>query len=620
MMNEAAVTAALAELGSVASELDALQARIARAASVIRAEAVPPPAPPPTPPAPPPPPPTGPLVKMISSDMQEPVPIVGGTVPGAYAADHYQALFPVGHRLAGYRLSQGPRDTLRLDAVPPPRAWDVFADAATGTLAFPAGGKDVLNWDILPVYGSRALFARPAPVVDRERGRYFHPKLPRGNEGLPVRKLLESGLLPTASGPRGVGIASAYTTWHGHVDWAQDADGNMLVGQRSTNKHVPMFVGITVDGRMCRLSKDGGIYYDAQMPVTPASYFFDFTYFEPARRVQFVADTGAGRILKVTHTPKVPQSFSTEVWMEGMGKITSLRAIGAMLYTIDADTGHVWEIDTSTKAKRMVCTLPLAWWIDYDSQGRLVILDLHMIVHVVDPQSGVVLSAFNAVPPSARLASARGWVQCSVDRAGSCGPDDGVVVCASTGAGNVDVYHWAADGSRQLRLVNWPGRATVGPSSRATEVAHYPWVVAVHPTQALVLLHGFGELAPTVLAASRGLAWAPYDVDSEKAAIQAWTDGGDPEASGVVPSFSAQCSADGWSVGGLLTFDALAEMPPQQAADFLRRGGIGSVPRPISTTTVRHMLRRVRYCSHEHVRQAAAGRGPQWLAEVNGVL
>ena len=96
-------------------------------------------------------------------------------------------------------------------------------------------------------------------------------------------------------------------------------------------------------------------------------------------------------------------------------------------------------------------------------------------------------------------------------------------------------------------------------------------------------------------------------------------DGGPPAVRGKVPSFSAWCNVAGWSIGGLPTFDRMAEMPAAELATFLRAGGAGSVPRNIDTATMRHLIRWVRRNSIEHVRRATAGTAVAWLAEADGV-
>ncbi|MEY2689385.1 MAG: hypothetical protein RL375_3584 [Pseudomonadota bacterium] len=534
-----------------------------------------------------------------------------GTVE-AFAGNHYQRLFraPAPAEFLGKPLSVGPRDTLRLGVVPPPPAWDVFVDRDTRLIAPSAQGVESERMhEVLPIYGTRNFATYNTPAVVDGEFRQLYGAL--GDDPVDIVRRLDAGEYPLRSGPRGVGTWTAYTTWHGHVDWAKDADGNSIVGQRTTNQRVPLWVGITIDGQMAMAMADGSIQYVYKMPREKGSYFYDFTYYEPKRATQFVVDTGLGIIWSLTHAPDV-KAFAPEVFATGYLLPTSIRAIGHMLYVVESGTGHVWEIDARTKERRLVRTVPQAWWVDYDSKGRLVVLDTRMWVHIIDPTTGDEGPPWTAVNPPL-LGGARKWVQCDVDRGGTCGTVDAVLTCSTHGSGNVDVYRNTIAGKR-LPLVASFGQAVVGPTHLCGEVGHYPWAVAHHPTQGMMLVHGYAEVNPTIVAVKQGRKWADYSAFRANVARQAWQDGGDEELRGLVPSFTCQVGVHGHSLG-LLTFDALMQMEPQAAADFLRAGGIGSVPRDIPTDTMRALLGWAAYNSLRHVQEATRGTAAEWMNE-----
>lgn len=610
--------AGLSAAAAASASTSAVAAMLAREAE-LRALLFPPPVvvQPPTPPVRPPQPPNVPPDEPFSA-------VVDGVVQAAFAANHYQLLFPSGTTaadgadLGGKRYSSGPKDKLRLGFALPPE-WDQFEDPATLMISAPAGGVEPTGYAALGICGTRASHFDRVPVVSG--GVYFHTRTDRGNSGPDLRDMLRKGHLFTQSGPRGVGAATAYCTWHGHSSWAADADGNTLVGVRSTNPMVPIAIGITMDGRMCRLTKQGGVFYEGQMPLdeTPraGSVYYDFAFYTPERKVHFAADWGLGRIIKAVHTPKVPQTFATEVFAEGFGQPSSLRAIDTVLYIVDASTGNIWALDVPTKVRRLVCNIPHAWWVDYDSQGRLVIMTLDRWIHTIDPATGqAVRPAWSHIFPVDT--KVREWVQLCVDRNGSVGLKDAVLSCSSSGYGNVDVYRHTADGVK-LKLHMWPGRCAVGPTTRITEPSHYPWAVFIMPDEGLMGFHGFAEFNPTIFVVDRGRKWASWTQEWEDMAQWAWRDGGSPAQRGKVTSFSAQCNVTGWALGGLPTFDVLAKMPAQELANWLKAGGVGSMPRDIPLPYLRAMVRWVRYQSIEHVRHATAGDAEAWCNEANAV-
>jgi hypothetical protein len=225
------------------------------------------------------------------------------------------------------------------------------------------------------------------------------------------------------------------------------------------------------------------------------------------------------------------------------------------------------------------------FWVDYLSDGRLVLVTDKSGVYIYDTVSKV-LSA--DLMPAATAGYAAPWIVVSVDHSGCAGPVDEFLVTRSFGTNN-EVWQFRNGGSTVLGTFQaFPslGYATVGEKSGTTEPLHYGWNSEYHHYQGLIKLQGFGNNAPCILRARLPID-APEDVKDDAlmqrgaAIIRVGTTAAYQAAHGIYsrPSFTSQVGEHGSSLLGV-TPDVVASMSFAQAAAFVQAGMIGVFPRP----------------------------------------
>lgn len=525
-------------------------------------------------PAPPPPPPPPPV---------EPPPAPGPTLIEARGSRHYSQ---------NYEL---PADQIDVSKLPAPLPWTVFVDAMQ-TVAQPMHGVLPAGYETLHVYGNMNLLYQGTPALIDGKKVSLYPEA--GTDPmLNIMPILRK--YPLRAGVRGQAIMNPYTTWHGHTRVVED-------GTIATSPHVPWWVGVVMDGTMTFAFRDGSVTYPFKLPIT--TYCNDFTYYEPrSEKLFFAVDTGAGKVLKVDRSTNPPTITG---FAAGFGIATSIRAIGQMLYIADNKAGAVWELDAKTKARRKVCDLPHVFWLDNTSTGKLLACRLNDAVHMIDPATGAVGPSL--VPGTVELPT-RTWVQVSVDRNGTFGPVDAFTSLASTGGANIRFWHSTIDGTRLTGLRGGSGRMTAGDTRFvADHTGHYPWIAEHHPDEGCILVQGFANFQPTIIAAKNPANNRPALSIPTGTQVQMASRGeslmltGGKRLDGTdAPSFTCLMSTQGWGLLGC-TADYIAEMSYADAAAFVRRGMIGSVPRLLTADEVRSLLYWLYYNSQRHLREGAS--------------
>lgn len=492
----------------------------------------------------------------------------------------------------------GPSDWVDVSALPAPMAWSLFVDA-NQTIARSMDGESPSGYRTLHVFGNQnGLYYGTPRLVNGKIGLYY----PQAGSHATLNIIPSLRSNPPVSGRRGVGTMSPYCTWHGHTRKLED-------GTLSKNPNTPWWVGIMMDGTMAFAMRDGSVSYPFKLPIT--TYSNDFTYYEPrAKKLFFAVDTGAGKVIRVDRSTN-PPTFSE--FASGLGRATSIRAIGQKLYVADNQAGAIWELDAVTALRRKVCEMPKVFWLDCTSTGKLVTMQLNYAVRIVDPLTGQISDSITkfVLPDTTVMDPMTTWVNVSVDRHGTFGPKDAVSVIMSRGAHNVDFYRFKLDGQQLFGLGgSGAGQMSCGDSWYTQDpIGHYPWIAEHHPDDGCMLTQGFANAQASVIAAKHpDDTWPKPAAYVHLKASNARRQLTKPMVSvtgALAPSFSAIMTVQGWSYLGC-TFDHIAEMSYSAAATFVRRGMIGSVPRVIATSDLRDILYYIYYNSQRHIREGAA--------------
>lgn len=536
--------------------IDASRTAIAEAVRVLRASlADPVPAPPPPPVEPPAPPaPTG-LIRTHGNlgnwkgrtHTYADVDLVTGEVLGPFDyIDPAKMLPPIPWRIAPPPSCKGVE----------PKAWD--------------------KWDI---YGSTGgLYSATPAIVD---GKMVPIYTQFGNEIVPgVMPHLKNH--PQRPGPRGVNISHPYITWHGH-DHRDDA------GAVVKSPHMPAWIGIGLDSVLHYAMYDGAINAPYKVKSLAGDYCHDFCYFEPDRKRFFVTGTGKGTLIEINRpVTSDPSTWTERVVADGLGTASSVRCTGSMLYVADSKNGLLVEVHPDTGAKRTVASIHGAFWVDRFSNGDLCVATNSGQVSRVST-AGVVTFLF-------RVGANHRWITCSVDREGTCGEVDTVLVIHMIGS-NVDFWRWRPSSGKVTNGFGVSqGVATVGNVLKTQDVTgHYPWVAEYHPIYAMMLVQGTSNPQPGVIAArANSVVNDPYDHFLYNKGRLVIFNGGtlSPVANGdyrTTPSFTAFMAFQGGSYVGC-SLEHIGEMPPAKAAAFVRSGMIGTTPRPVAPDAMRALL------------------------------
>jgi hypothetical protein len=471
-------------------------------------------------------------------------------------------------------FDNGILDYLDVSDLPPPAPWEVYADDRQ-TIAPSRGGVEALHlWQRFHVFGHTQGLYQPMPRMVDGQLRQIYPNA--GN--FPDHAALKLRLGPSAGGehlvhgPRGVSVPTPYTTWHGHTR----REGAVV----HESPEIPLYVGITLHGHMVYAMRDGSMRLAGIVPVE--SWSNDFSFFDADRKVFFYTDTGKGRVMRVDRRT-TPWTVTTLA--EGFRQADSCRAVGSTLYVTDSVAGEVWGVDTATGAKRLVCRLPQAFWVDYFSDGTLAVAKTTLAVHRIDPATGTVGPN---ITPSGYVQPAQAWVTVDVDRWGHMGEVDTFVVLGVT-ASSGGFHRVSKTGAVRMPEYGKFGNAA-GPVKWVGEPwGHYPWTGAHHPDEALLLTQGMANLVPQIVAVVERPGWVGMKNPDSHAGwyalgrnIALLGDTG-PRLSTRYTTLLPQLAAGG---GGLITADHMAHWTHDRLREFLLAGCLGVQPRAFDRDAV----------------------------------
>lgn len=384
-----------------------------------------------------------------------------------------------------------------------------------------------------------------------------------GLDGKPVKKY------PLRGGARGVGIATPYTAWHGHTPVRKDGTVNESV-------EVPLYLGLVASGEMMSIHKDGSMKILFRVPLPNGGFYNDYTLFEPRESNLFYAvNAPLAQIVEIDrNTNSVRTVFDGKA--AGMKRLTSIRQVGQHLYVCDPDDGKIYRWHPATKVIEFMIAVPRVFWIDYFSNGDLCVITLNRTVHRVNA-AGVGPDLLG------KPGAGQSWVNCSVDRNGTCGERDSILALSTHGAANTDTYRITSEGINTRGFGQGGGRSTVGRLSGVGEaLGHYPWNAEYHPHYGLILVQGFAECVPGFLCpeAEGQTYWANEDAQTEGVRMDGvLMERGQLLGNGkglLLKEFSQIMTPRG---GGLVTADHIAAMSYADAVAFLRAGMITRRPR-----------------------------------------
>lgn len=357
-----------------------------------------------------------------------------------------------------------------------------------------------------------------------------------------------------------------------------------------------MWITVSMDGHCYAYMRDGSVVHLFKLALE--SYTFDWSYHEPrGEHSMWVADTEVGKILQVQR-----QTGAQSVWAEGFVRITSLREVNGELFVVDEPKHEVWRIDIKTKQRTCISrgAMRQPFWIDYQSDGTLVVGGRDRNIYrmtrdgtLIAPSLDAGSADYSMTPVSKRTSGGQEWVQLSVDRNGTWGLRDAITFVSVTGSTNTDFYRFDREG-RWLKPIDHS--FNVFGAGELVHVrdgipGHYPWTVAHHPDEGLLLCHSRTQADPFVIAARQPSdGWQPGGMSFEEAdpAFQDIERGYSKSAPQAVPSLTAMINCTGG--GQLWTPDHVSQMSAADAMAWVRNGCGGSFSRNFTPVEVRRMV------------------------------
>jgi hypothetical protein len=329
-------------------------------------------------------------------------------------------------------------------------------------------------------------------------------------------------------------------------------------------------------------------------------------------KILYVADTGNNRIAKVDlhQSPPVISTYAGISWKMGTvapagGYVDAANASAVFNrpYSIVAlSDGTLFVADMGNNAIRKIATdgtvssvfgsrtsfneskLVSPQTMRLDSQNRLIVAsERDHSVWRLDLASKQATNIYTFTGDA--------WIWLDVDRYGNMGPKDDIMVAIAVhgpgpsdfiqagNAYNTLIFRISADGTRRINMIN-------------NNAIHYPWAIAIHDSEARMIVSGFGSTNGLLQFRPRRATdpvYGNYDdkfaytVDGAKYAngqyIHNWgTAAGFPPNSR--PSFKNLVSEHGYGFVGARTFDELSVMTDAQIATYIQAGMGGLTPRP----------------------------------------
>ncbi|RTL09811.1 MAG: hypothetical protein EKK62_00095 [Acidimicrobiia bacterium] len=472
-------------------------------------------------------------------------------------------------------FDNGISDYIDVSDLPGPVPWEVYADDRQ-TLAPSRGGVEALHlWQRYHLFGHTQGLYQPMPRMVDGQLRQIYPNA--GN--FPEHAVLKLRVGPAGGGehlvhgPRGVSVPSPYTTWHGHTR----REGAVV----HDSPAIPLYVGLTLHGHMVYAMRDGSMVEGGIVPVE--SWANDFAFYEAERKIFFYVDTGKGRLMRADRRT-TPWTITTLA--DGFRQADSCRAIGETVYVTDSIAGEVWAVDARSGAKRLVCRLANAFWVDAFSDGTLAVAARTLAVHRVDPVSG---SVGPNLTPSVYVNPPQAWVTVDVDRWGHMGAVDSFVVLGVTAS--VRGFHRISKTGATVEPAFGNFATAAGPLMWISEPwGHYPWTGAHHPDEALLMVQGMANLVPQLIVVKEPRpGWVGMRTPDSHAG---WYDLGrniallgdtGPRLSTRYTTLLPQLAAGG---GGLVTADHMAYWEHDRLRAFLLAGCLGLQPRDFNRDAV----------------------------------
>ena len=313
--------------------------------------------------------------------------------------------------------------------------------------------------------------------------------------------------------------------------------------------------------------------------------------------ILYVADSLNHRIAKVdlSTTPVSVTTYAGTPLVAGqidgprllarfnMPTSVSFGATGDLYVTDNGPPGAVREIEPDTG---LVSTLPASPAVNQplvvrvDSHGDLLIAqNSTKTVHKLSKTTG----AYTQIGPSFG-ATLNTWIWLDVDRVGTMGPVDDILVAFSVGQGRAEIWRLSPDGTVRQHA-GGSGPLYQGPLSIVVDAGgHYSWAIAVSSTEARMITSGFGSLGVSVWR--RLLPGDPPYRSFLNNDYSNWLNGQNVYTRGTIaggparPSFVLLRGLNGLGTLGLPSFDEMAYWGDAQLADYIQAGMGGEVPRP----------------------------------------
>jgi hypothetical protein len=355
-------------------------------------------------PADPPAPAPTPVPTPAPAPVPAPAPPIIVAAPPPARAGH---AFAIGNSHISHQHADGPADLIDTSRIAPSVPWTVYSDTDALIVAPSQQGKRADAFVAMPMFGAIGGTDSKLPLLMPDgsiHGMYTLATTLANDAGA----ALISGDILDPQGGRARGVISPYITWIGHRTLAKPgALENPSPAGARTNPHMPLYIGLRADGRIMFLTRKGECV-DVGPVAGLAPGAQDLTFYPPNGLILLLADTFAGRIVKVDRTDskaailpmpsgKIEPSSKWQVstLMKDFEKPTSLRcAEDGTLYVADNGTGAIYclRIDpatvTATSMERL-CDLPGVFFIDTTSTDDLIAVTDQFAVHRIDKDGTV---------------------------------------------------------------------------------------------------------------------------------------------------------------------------------------------------------------------------------------
>lgn len=482
-------------------------------------------------------------------------------------------------------------DTLDANKIPKQyKPWNVYIDKEKLTVAPHMKGVKPSRFLIMQFCGNVQGYAQHLAMLDDGKFLGFIPSA--SDKPDQAAGSLRAGYteprpgvrrkLFIKQGKRGEAVGSPYITWHGHHRRREDGTINYSV-------HVPMFIGVDVIGRFWAILRDGSLQHLGDVPIKTWSN--DFSYYRHNRKIMFLADTGAGEIIQIDRSKDV---WEIKTLAKDLVSVESLREVDGKIYCVSNKTGNVTEIDPLNGEKRIICNIPGAFWIDYDSENNLLVCTDTRRVYRIHKNTGAIL--LQIIPTVYLSKVIQPWITIECDRTGCMGDKDALYIASVQGVNGTHVVLRVGKNGESLGpWFGWPigaGNNSQGDRRHCSDPdGHYPWTAAIcgqddDSGDAVMLSMGKAETNGkfTVAIGSNSLwnSWKPMTEEQNsslgKGRMLIYY-GTSPTASDVkkVPSFNSIMNG---YCGGLIDADYIASMSIVEAAKYVREGMLSTIPRP----------------------------------------